>query len=451
VRGRTLRAFSRAGLAAFFRRLEVGGREHLPADGPVLLVPNHTNAFVDALVVVAVVPRRVTLTAKSTLFGHPVLRVLLKAVGAIPLHRRQDRSEGADPSANVDALSECRRRLARGDAVCIFPEGVSHSDSRLRPLKTGAARIALDADLEGSMPLVIIPVGLHYEAKERFRSALWVRLGAPIDVAAWRASNPGDGPRELTEEVERRLRALTLNTRRRRNAALLQWTAEVLATRGLPPPVLGREDGQVAERAMLAGLLGEGYERLEGSDGPALHALEERVRRYHDDLRRLGISPAEVYLEMNVGRAALFVVREIETLLVGLPLALLGVLLHGPAYLLTRAIVSRISVDRDHWATNAVAVGSVLILLSSLLELAAAWTLLSWPFALALTVLLPYSGSYALLYRDRAGGVVRRTRTFLRFLLHRGLQTRLAEQGRGIIAEIERLAARMSPAATPSP
>jgi 1-acyl-sn-glycerol-3-phosphate acyltransferase len=435
-----LRTAWRLALAAFFRSIEVTGREHLPPKGPLLLVPNHTNAFVDAFLVATVVSRRVTLTAKSTLFGHPALRLLLWAADAVALHRQQDREEGADPAANLEALAECRRRLSRGAAICLFPEGVSHSDGHLRPLRTGAARIALDFADHGSDSLTILPVGIHYEAKEKFRSAVWVRFGAPIDAAAWRRAHPEAGPRELSAEIERRLRALTLNFRRRREGLLLQWTAEILATRGLPPPVLGREEGSVAERAILAGLLSEGYERLEISHGGEIAELENRVRRYHAELRRLGIAPSEVYLEMDVGRAALFVVRELEMLLIGLPLALLGTLLHGPASALARAIVRRISADRDHWATNAVGIGSILILFSASIELSAAWILLNWPFALALTALLPYSGYYALLYRDRAGGILRRSRTFLRFLFDRILQRRLSEEGRAIIAGIEGLA-----------
>ena len=82
---RALRGVSRAGLRAFFRARDVAGLENVPAVGPVLLVANHTNAFVDALVVAAAVPRRVTLTAKSTLFGKPILSSILRGLGAIPL------------------------------------------------------------------------------------------------------------------------------------------------------------------------------------------------------------------------------------------------------------------------------------------------------------------------------------------------------------------------------
>src|SRR5260370_41970239 len=126
--------------------------------------------------------------------------------------------------------------------------------------------------------------------------------------------------------------------------------------------------------------------------------------------------------------------------LIGRPPAGLGPLFHEPASVLARAIVRRISADRAHWAPNAVGIGSILILFSASIELSAAWILLTWPFALALTALLPYSGYYALLYRDRAGGIFRRSRTFLRFLFDQRLQRRLSEEGRAIIPGIDPLA-----------
>jgi hypothetical protein len=60
------------------------------------------------------------------------------------------------------------------------------------------------------------------------------------------------------------------------------------------------------------------------------------------------------------------------------------------------------------------------------------------------TVALPYTGYYALLYRDRALSAFRRTWTFFRFLFHRGEQERLAQEGRGIIEQIWQLDQKLS-------
>ncbi|HEU0054925.1 MAG TPA: lysophospholipid acyltransferase family protein, partial [Longimicrobium sp.] len=167
---RVFRAFWRAALFAFFRRVTVQGRENVPETGPVLLVSNHTNAFVDPLVILTALRRPVSLTAKSTLRKNPLLAALMRAHKVIELHRAQDVGAGADLAKNTDALAACRRRLEESGAVCIFPEGISHSDPAMRPFRTGAARIALDFLADGGRALAIVPVGLHFEAKERFRS-----------------------------------------------------------------------------------------------------------------------------------------------------------------------------------------------------------------------------------------------------------------------------------------
>ena len=444
MRWRLFRLTARLAVAGFFRRVEVEGGEHLPASRPLLLLPNHNNAFVDALVVVGSVSRAVTLTAKSTLFGSLALRPLLAFAGAVPLFRRQDRAAGADPARNAESLEACRRVLASGGAVCIFPEGVSHSDAHLRPLRTGAARLVLDFLAQGGEGLAVVPVGLHWEQKEGFRSAVRVRFGEPLDASAWRGANPEAGTRELSAEIERGIRSVTVNVDRRRDALLIEWAAELLATKALPPPTIGREAGALGQRAALAALLADGIARLPPSRDRELEALAGRVREYRRRLKALGVAPQEVYLEMETGPAALFVVRELELLVVGLPLAAAGALLHAPAYLLVSAVARRLSTDRDHWATNAVIPGMAAVPLLWAVEIAAAWCWLSWPWAAAFTALLPYSGAYALLYADRAGGVLRRARTFVRFLLRPAEHRELAREGREIVEGIEELGKELS-------
>ena len=199
---RLVRALWRAALFAFFRRIHVQGRERVPARGPVLIVANHTNAFVDPLLILTELSRTVSLTAKSTLRGNPLLGPLIRALKVIEFHRSQDKEEGADPRRNIDAFAACRARLAEGGCIVIFPEGVSHSDPALRPFKTGAARIALEfLEQTPGASLTIVPAGLHYEAKERFRSAAGVVFGEPFDAAAWRRTHPGADARNLTAET----------------------------------------------------------------------------------------------------------------------------------------------------------------------------------------------------------------------------------------------------------
>src|SRR5437667_5549695 len=147
-------------LRVFFRRIEVSGSAHVPARGPVMFVLNHPNGLVDPAFLLCLAPRRVSLLAKAPLFRMPVIGFFCRAFDAIPVHRRQD--AGSEPSQNRETFDTARAVLARGGAIAIFPEGASHSDPKLRPLKTGAARIALGAAaaLAGSSPIRIVPAGL---------------------------------------------------------------------------------------------------------------------------------------------------------------------------------------------------------------------------------------------------------------------------------------------------
>ncbi|HEY4331074.1 MAG TPA: lysophospholipid acyltransferase family protein [Ilumatobacteraceae bacterium] len=188
-----LRLVTRAMIHTFFRRVDVDGLERLPATGPVITVANHANGLVDGLLLMSQLPRWPRFLAKATLFRIVPLAPLLRAAGVIPVHRAAD-AEGGSAAANADdraarndsAFATCRALLVAGDMVSIFPEGISHDLNALQPLRTGAARIALGAAFDdGAAGLVIVPIGLAYDAKATFRSHAIVTIGDPIEVAEW--------------------------------------------------------------------------------------------------------------------------------------------------------------------------------------------------------------------------------------------------------------------------
>ena len=152
----------------FYRSVEVHGAERIPLQGPLLFVANHANSLVDPLLLIALLPRRVRFLAKSTLWNNPAVMPLLRLSGAIPVYRQQD---GSDMSRNRDTFVRCHDELADGGSIALFPEGISHHEAELQPLKTGAARIALGAERDrGPLGIRIVPVGLTFEEKGRFRS-----------------------------------------------------------------------------------------------------------------------------------------------------------------------------------------------------------------------------------------------------------------------------------------
>jgi 1-acyl-sn-glycerol-3-phosphate acyltransferase len=210
------RWFTGIALHWFYSTIEVIGRDRVPGSGPVLLAASHHNALVDCLIAGWIIPRRLTITAKATLMNNAFLAWLLPIVGVVPLRRFSDervvKSAGSvSPTRNVDAFKSIMDVLSQNQMVLIFPEGKSHSEPALAPLKTGIARIAIEArDLRAIHGLQIVPLGLSFEDKGTPGTAVLAEFGEPV-----RMDDVGSiGVESLTRLVEERLAAVSLKTPR---------------------------------------------------------------------------------------------------------------------------------------------------------------------------------------------------------------------------------------------
>ena len=228
---RLLQGLARLVLRIFFRRLEIEGREHVATDRPVLVVANHVNSLIDAVLLVAALPRMPRFLAKSTLWQMKPILPFLKLGGVIPVYRRQD--EGVDPSKNAETFAKSHETLAAGGMIALFPEGKSHNEPELQPLKTGAARIALDTeDRFGPLALTLVPAGLVFDAKESFRSRALVRFGVPIVPEPPREGEDAkdfERVRRLTAAIDEGLRQVTPNYDSWEEARLLERAVDLWA------------------------------------------------------------------------------------------------------------------------------------------------------------------------------------------------------------------------------
>ncbi len=132
------------GLARLYFGLELRGTGHIPAEGPLLILPNH-QTYADPVLVTIPVRRPVHYMAWSRLFDVPGLGWLIRRLRAFPVE-----IESADPRATREAF----RLLEAGAAVMIFPEGGRSPDGTLGPFKSGAFRLAV------SVKAPVLPVSL---------------------------------------------------------------------------------------------------------------------------------------------------------------------------------------------------------------------------------------------------------------------------------------------------
>ncbi len=351
-------------LRLFFRRIETSHAERVPSTGALVFVLNHPNGLIDPALVFVALPRRISFLAKSTLFRLPVIGSLMRAVEALPLYRRID--AGEDTAQNRRTFEACHDLLRRGGSIALFPEGVSHNAPQLLPVKTGAARIALGAlsvgsDEEASAPLRtlgIIPVGLYYTSKTTFRSEALLRFGAKIDVHAVALDDAGEPPRDavrqLSTRIEDALREVTLNVADDAALETVGKTEQLFSSLYESLNIrLSLSDELDARRRFAADLA-----RL-GAESPARIArLKQRLNRYEENLRSIGIAPENLSVSTH---SRWYVFRHFllrtALLLFLAPFALVGALVHLPAYLASTLFARRF---RTHGADDIVSTVKIL-------------------------------------------------------------------------------------------
>ncbi len=209
-----LRRLVRLVLRIFYPNVTVIGKERLDFKESAIVISNHPNTLMDPFQIASRVRKQVFFLANAGLFATPFTNWFFSTFYAIPIKRKQDK--GGPGINNEDSFAKCDKFLGAGGVLYIAPEGGSNMERRLRPFKTGTARIAFSAiQQKEGLDLSILPIGLNYDKPNRFRSRLLVNVGEPIKVREWQAKyeeNPKETVRTLTEELEIKTRALLIDT-----------------------------------------------------------------------------------------------------------------------------------------------------------------------------------------------------------------------------------------------
>lgn len=417
---RVLRGIATIALRWYYRSIEVVGLEQFPSAGPVIVAANHWNALVDALLIACALDRPIRLTAKATLLSHPVTRLLIRAVGIIPLRRASDERqaasaaagssaavdtapEGATPSGDrnaqsfgafLDALQQC-------EAVLIFPEGKSHSEPELARLKTGCARLALMAQVERGMPPVpIVPIGLTFEAKARPRSRVLVQIGPPLRTELHAAGVHDEGALELTPErvqalttqLDRALRDITLNFASTDDAERVLQVSAVLTTVLDRVRPLAAPDPPLSTAFRMAQRLEAARQVLPDASSETLgdvQAFLERLEALRTRLGDLRIPVNDISMPVTLTSGAWFVLREAAITVATLPIAAWGRLHHWIPLWLARRIGRATSTGADEPAMRTLVAGLVTVFVSyAAVAAAMVWGVGPW-WAVAYVLTLP--------------------------------------------------------------
>jgi 1-acyl-sn-glycerol-3-phosphate acyltransferase len=341
---RTVRRAASIAGTWLYRSIEVT-RIDQPPKGPVLLVANHGGGAADPLVLVHATTRMPRFVARDVIWKFPVTRQVMQGVKAIPIHRREDGAAKMD--GNAAAFEEVVQSLADGELVAIFPEGDSIDAPRVDHVRTGAARMLLEAKQQGVGGIRIMPVGLHYRDKGSLRSAVYVEIGRLLDLdallAELGATDPGPQDRELVQQVTARIAAALADV----SPGFRDWdtahdleTASAIALRTIEGDHPGTEVETYAHVAQVARVLA-------AADDDRLETLRATLKEYEDDLAGLGLDDDDVAGHDRLeGRVAQGVVQAA----VMAPLAVATLPANAPGILATAA-VARLPVAPPTMAT----------------------------------------------------------------------------------------------------
>lgn len=389
-----LRTATRAILWLFFRKVELHGRDLIPRTGPLLVVANHPNVVLDILVVGSAIPRDdLRFLGKSTLFRSPLLGVMLRLAGVIPVSRTQD--AGEPMSANREMLRRAVSVLEENATLVVFPEGLSHAEMKVRPLRPGMARIALAAAESGS-DVAIVPMGLDFTDPGTFRSDVAIHVGSPVSVVTFLASHQADrrlAEQELTALLHERLAALTRHIDDARLETLVRSLSEIYADHVAQE---FEDAGELSRRLRAEQEIIRAAHYFAGREPGLIQEMSAQLRAHLRKLRLLHVHPSSIapgrWSRQIPGRIAAVVLA---------PLALVGWAANAVPYYLPRAFVPRYQREPEMIATVKLAAGAIIFPTYYLLLWGAA-SLWAGPGAALLGVFAVVGlGLFTILYHER--------------------------------------------------
>lgn len=444
---RVIHAILSIALRLFFRRIEVAGAEKVPADGALIFVLNHPNGLIDPALIFVSLPRRVSFLAKSTLFKLPVVGWLIKTLEALPVYRQIDAAD--EMRKNFQTFDAARELLARGRCVAVFPEGLSHDETKLKPAKTGTARIALgalslDADRNQLREngLRIMAAGLFYTSKTTFRSDALIRFGDILEVEPVELDPKGEPPREavlkLTAEIEAALHRATLNAENEKSLETIT-KAEALFSSIYETLIFKQTLNQTFLQLKKTA---EKFSALEDQNPEKISTLREKVERYERDLKQSGLTLEGLSVLAHPVRYVVtrLLVRILLILLLA-PLAIVGGIVHAPAYLFSNFIGVLFKTHGDDAAgsTYKVLAACLFMPVTWLIAFALIWFFFGWRAAVVGLPVLIACGYVALRVSEEIIDLTVWLRASWLLLRDRGLFLRLLLRRKKLQGEIEEL------------
>ena len=163
-----------------YHQMHVNGKQLQRLDGPTLIVANHPNSLLDALLIGTYCNKPVHFIVRSDMFNKPVIRRLLKWLNGIPVYRIIE--EKHKLRENLKSFEYCKKILQQNGVILFFGEGKTVHDWNLKPMRSGLTRL-LDIAMEDALlkkQLKIIPAAVNYSKYQCLLKAIHIDVGPAL-------------------------------------------------------------------------------------------------------------------------------------------------------------------------------------------------------------------------------------------------------------------------------
>lgn len=203
-----VRGYLKVGMYFYFKNIKIHGIKNVPKNKPVLLLSNHQNALLDALLIATKCGRFSYFLTRASVFNKPIIARVLKSLQMLPVYRVRD---GWGNLANNNAIfKSCSKLLDNSACIVIFPEGNHNLNRTVRPLSKGFTRIVFNTlENNPSLDLQLLPVGLNYLHAAKFPDSTSIYFGNPIEAKTYISDNINESVLKLKTKIQSEIGLLT--------------------------------------------------------------------------------------------------------------------------------------------------------------------------------------------------------------------------------------------------
>ena len=384
----------------FFRSITIRNNELIPKTGPLMIVANHPSTFMDPIVIATMLKREVYFLAKGELFKGSFLKWLLARFNMIPVYRKQD--DVSQMNKNQDTFIKCFEHLEHGGAILIFPEGTSITERKLRPVKTGAARIVLGAEARNNFSLgtKIITIGLNYNDPHKFNRDLFINIDTPIKVKDFEKEYLDDeikGAQDLTEQIRIQLEKSIIAIDDAQTDALVKDVEMLYKYKRLKELGINHDDTE-ADFHLSKKIVDAVNFFLEHQPARA-DKMRKRLRSYIRHLKQIGIT--DVDLEKNKKNKSSFLsnIQALFNAVIGFPIFIYGLINNYLPFEIPAWIARKVSTEIEYRGAIGMVAGFFTFAIFYTVQIILVWEYSdSIAFTFFYAINLPVSGFFAYWY-----------------------------------------------------